>query len=80
MKALIEEGEQEIGIKMQGLALAEGNLYHPFFSFQASVSKRCYVIYHFGSREINFISNLIRNVLKTTAKFLKVLKTQLKFN
>ena len=25
MKALIEEGEQEIGIKMQGLALAEGN-------------------------------------------------------
>ena len=38
MKALIEEGEQEIGIKMQGLALAEGNLYHPFFSFQASVS------------------------------------------
>ena len=34
MKALIEEGEQEIGIKMQGLALAEGNLYHPFFLFK----------------------------------------------
>ena len=55
MKALIEEGEQEIGIKMQGLALAEGNyIIHLILNINTYSNPMSGKFYDFNPYSFNF--------------------------
>ena len=55
MKALIEEGEQEIGIKMQGLALAEGNyIIHLIININTYSNPMSAKFYDFNPSLFNF--------------------------